>query len=178
LGIVWLVVGFAVGAFVSNQIDFVPNDTKIITYLLLAALVFSAWWQWYGYRTSSNASDPVTETSFALTAICVAVLVAATLWIAADVSSASMHFALAVDIGAGAWFATTVLLMTPGRTAKNAILDVATDRTYLLALVLLGILILILFLYSWWLVDTLRATDDWGSSGSVIDSLMERLGLR
>ena len=64
------------------------------------------------------------------------------------------------------------------RTNRHAILDVATDRTYLLALVLLGILILILFLYSWWLVDTLRATDDWGSSGSVIDSLMERLGLR
>ncbi len=153
LEIALLAAGFAVGAFIASRIDFVPNDAKTITYLFLAALVFSAWWQWYSLRTRSNAADPVIEVSYGLTALCVAVLAAATLWIAADISSRSMHFALAVDIGAGAWFATTVLLMTPGRSLRDSLLDAATDRTYLLVLLLIVVLILVASFYGLLLID-------------------------
>jgi hypothetical protein len=149
LAVAWLIAGFALGVFVATRIGFVPNEAKTITYLMFAALVFSAWWQWYSSRTSSNASDPVTEMSFALTSVCVAALVAATLWIAADISSGSMHFALAVDIGAGSWFATTVVMMTPGHSVQDAIWEFTTIRIRRLVLTLLiSIFLLVVVMYA------------------------------
>lgn len=153
LEIAWLVVWFAVGAFVANRVGFVPNDAKTITYLLLAALVFSAWWQWHTVRSAPENSDPVTEMSYILTTVCVIALIAATLWIAADISSNSMHFALAVDIGSGAWFGTTVLLMTPGGTVKDAVFDTAARRTYLVVFIFLLLLIITTTVYVSWVAD-------------------------
>jgi hypothetical protein len=168
LEITWLVAGFAVGAIVASRIDFVPNDAKTITYVLLAAVAFSAWWQWHTVRSNEDHGDGITAMSYILTAGCMIALLAATLWIASDISSKSMHFALAVDIGSGVWLGTTFLLMTPGRTVHNPVIEIAVRRFYPLMFVLF-LMLVITAIYAGWVAGN---QDDSGVSnlgGSPLD---------
>ena len=122
-GFGWLAAGYAIGIVISMLIDFVPDATQTITPLLLVPLTVALWAHWYALRTLPR--DPrtgdqwlIADLSNFLTAIAFVSVIAATPWIPADISSNSMHVALAVDIGAGWWLATLAFLQAVGRGVR------------------------------------------------------------